>query len=205
MLLSSGKPHDLCLHSSNRDGSDVFVTIPNERTIMEFYVEGRLLLPGTKIRTDGWCYGIAPYKYGLVVGVGTKLEFLDADGNVLRVLQYGVNGLSAFGSPFYLAVTQAYNILVSDALKGCVVCVTPDGKEIFRFVKIDRPNAISNGYFYMYTCTYFANLVPTTQRAYYYVYTSTLLTVWCFSPFVSVFFRHIHVQEYYIYVSFENW
>lgn len=102
---------------------------------MEFYVEGHLLIPGMKIHTDGWCYGIAPYKYGLVVGVGTRLEFMDTDGNVLRVLQYGSGGLSAFGSPFYLSVTQAYNIVVSDALKGYVVCVTPDGKEIFRYLK----------------------------------------------------------------------
>lgn len=128
----SDSPHDLCLHSSNRDGCDVYVTIPSERTIMEFYVEGNLIIPGPKIRTDGWCYGISPYKYGLVVGIGMKIEFLDTDGNVLKVLQYGNNCISMFGSPFHLAVTSANNILVSDSLKGSVVCITPDGEEIFR-------------------------------------------------------------------------
>lgn len=99
---------------------------------MEFYVEDRLLIPGQKIKTDGWCYGIAPYKHGLVVGVGSKIEFLDTEGKVLKTLQYAQDGTSQFGSPFHLSVTDANNVLVSDSLKGCVMCITPDGEEIFR-------------------------------------------------------------------------
>ncbi|XP_060591867.1 uncharacterized protein LOC132746664 [Ruditapes philippinarum] len=136
-----GRPHTLCVHSSNKDGSDVYVTIPSDRTIMEFYVDGRIIIPGQKIRTDGFCYGIAPYKHGLVVGVGSKVEFIDTEGNILKVLKYSVNGASKFGSPFYLSVTGNNNIIVSDSMNRCVICVTPDGEEMFRYDEIGIPHA----------------------------------------------------------------
>ncbi|XP_045163863.2 uncharacterized protein LOC123528197 [Mercenaria mercenaria] len=135
-----GRPHTLCLHSSNRDGSDVFVTIPSDRTIMEFYVDDRIIIPGQKIRTDGFCFGIAPYKHGLVVGVGSKIEFMDTDGNVLKTLQYAGDGSSQFGSIFHLSVTDTNNIIVSDSTKRCVTCITPDGEEIFRYDEIGIPH-----------------------------------------------------------------
>ena len=101
---------------------------------MEFYVDGKLIIPGQKIRTDGFCYGIAPYKHGLVVGVGSKIEFIDTDGNIQKVLQYATSGASIFGSPFYLSVTGNNNIIVSDSMNRCVICITPDGEEVFRCV-----------------------------------------------------------------------
>lgn len=96
-------------------------------------MEGSLIVPGPKFRTEGFCYGIAPYKYGLVAGVGSKIQFMDTDGNVLRTLNHESGGFTNFGSPFHLAVTDAYNVLVSDPLKGHVLCVTPDGDVIFRY------------------------------------------------------------------------
>ncbi|KAH3824722.1 uncharacterized protein LOC127881496 [Dreissena polymorpha] len=137
-----GNPHELCLHSSNREGSDVYVTIPSDKTIMEFYVEDRVITPGRKLRTDAWCYGIAAYKQGLVVGVGTKLVFMDTDGNYLKALQFGRDGMSLFGTPFHIAVTHAHNLVISDSMKNYVTCITPDGQEIFRYKDIGIPHGL---------------------------------------------------------------
>ncbi|XP_052760957.1 uncharacterized protein LOC128203712 isoform X1 [Mya arenaria] len=138
----NGCPHDLCLHSSNRDGSDVYVTVPSDRCVHEFYVEDRFIMPGRKFFTDGWCYGIAAYKQGLVVSVGTKVEFIDTDGTVLKVLQYSTSGMSLFGSPFNIAVTGAQNIIIADSIKNFVTCITPDGNEIFRYKAIGIPHYV---------------------------------------------------------------
>ncbi|KAL4237999.1 hypothetical protein ACF0H5_002710 [Mactra antiquata] len=137
-----GAPHTICLHSSNREGSDMYVTIPKERSIMEFFVDGKSIIPSHTIKTDGFCYGISAYKYGLVVGVGTKIEFMDTDGHVIKTLQYSPGGTTKFGTPFHITTTEANNILISDSYKGIVMCITPDGEEIFRYDNITVPHGV---------------------------------------------------------------
>ena len=127
-----GRPHDLCVYSSNSEGSDIYVTIPSERTILEIYAEDSQLTLSDSFKTENWCYGITPYNEGLFISVGTKLKFIDIHSKVIKSINYGKIGESPFGSPCYLDVINDEWILISDSLKHGLYCIGEDGQELFR-------------------------------------------------------------------------
>ena len=127
-----GRPHDLCVYSSNREGSDVYVTIPSERTILEVFAEATKLTIGDTFKTENWCYGITPFKEGLFISVGTKLKFIDINSKTIKILNYGEIGQSPFGSPCYLDLIDEDRVLVSDSLKHALYCIDGEGTELFR-------------------------------------------------------------------------
>ena len=127
-----GRPHDVCVYSSNAEGSDIYVTIPSERTVLEIYVEGTKLIRGNSFKTENWCYGITAYKEGLLITVGTKLKFIDVNSEYIKCINYKKIGESPFGSPCYLDVINDTFIIISDSLKHALCCIDKDGHEIFR-------------------------------------------------------------------------
>lgn len=133
-LILPGRPHDMCIYSSDSDGSDIYVTLPKERTVLEIYVEGNKLALGGVFKTENWCYGITAYKEGLLITVGTKLKFIDVNSELIKDINHRKIGESPFGSPCYLEVTKDNKILISDSLKHTLCCINEDGKELFRSV-----------------------------------------------------------------------
>ena len=137
-----GKPHDLCIYSSNSDGSDIYVTLPRERTVLEVYVEGNRLTLGGEFKTENWCYGITAYKEGLLITVGTKLKFINVNSKFIKNINHRKIGESPFGSPCYLEVTMDNNILISDSLKHMLYCIDETGRELFRYDDMRHPHGI---------------------------------------------------------------
>ena len=127
-----GKPHGLCIYSSNSEGSDIYVTLPRERTVLEMYVEGSKITIGNEFKTENWCYGITAYKDGLLITVGTKLKYIDVNSKFIKNIIHSKIGESPFGSPCYLEVMKDDNILISDSLKHTLYCIDGSGGEMFR-------------------------------------------------------------------------
>ena len=137
-----GKPHGLCIYSCNSEGSDVYVTLPRERTVLEVDVEGNRLILGNEFKTENWCYGITAYKDGLLITVGTKLKYIDVNSKFIKNIAHSKIGESPFGSPCYLEVTKDEYILISDSLKNVLYCIDGIGEEIFRYSGIRHPHGV---------------------------------------------------------------
>ncbi|XP_045203795.2 uncharacterized protein LOC123556816 [Mercenaria mercenaria] len=137
-------PYEVCSSAVNE--TDVFVTLPFESKIYHFQLKENKLVLLKEIPTEGMCYGIGSFVDGLAVSLRIdkhiwQIEILDYQGSVQKVFKDDDDGKELFGFADYITVdTQGQRLIVSDGLKGVVVCfdlkhsTMTSIKEIYRYM-----------------------------------------------------------------------
>ncbi|XP_048254981.1 uncharacterized protein LOC125381668 isoform X2 [Haliotis rufescens] len=131
LSLSGGYPYGITKLKDNQ----VAVTVPGSRQIVTVQVNPDLVLLST-ITTSKRYYGITSLTPStLAAGSHSPpcVDILDMTGHVLKSVCPGQPSRYMLKNPLYLCTTRTGNILVSDWGSTCVVCLTPEGDEVFTY------------------------------------------------------------------------
>ena len=126
----------------------IAVTVPSSRKIFMLSVYELSLKCDNSMQTDGACRGICSDKIHLYVSFDNppKVEILDLQGRLLKVIVKDGNNQKLFSSPWYIAFNPVNNrIYVTDREKDSVTCMTADGKFVASHKERDliRPYGIA--------------------------------------------------------------
>ncbi|XP_041363762.1 uncharacterized protein LOC121379283 [Gigantopelta aegis] len=90
----------------------------------------------------------------LVVGFEGGLSVLDIDGTIVKPMDIDIFGSKYTGKPWYLAITPACNILVSDS-HNCLLCVTQKREVLWKYPTKDPAgvDCDAHGNIYLAICS----------------------------------------------------
>ncbi|XP_046563543.1 LOW QUALITY PROTEIN: uncharacterized protein LOC124272416 [Haliotis rubra] len=115
--------------------NQVAVAVPQIKEIVTVGVNPDLVLLST-ITTSKMYVGITSLTPSTLAASSQSppsVDILDMTGNVLRSISPQLNSNTILQFPNYLCTLRTGNILVSDRGSNCVVCLTPEGDEVFTF------------------------------------------------------------------------
>ncbi|XP_048254979.1 protein wech-like [Haliotis rufescens] len=115
--------------------NQVVVTLPDNRRIVTVQVNPDLVLLST-ITTSKEYWGITSLTPStLAAGSNSPpcVDILDMAGHVLRSICPGKPSRYILKYPYFLCTTRTGNILVCDSGSKYVVCLTPEGDEVFTY------------------------------------------------------------------------
>ncbi|XP_046566275.1 uncharacterized protein LOC124274944 [Haliotis rubra] len=115
--------------------NQVAVTVPVSRQIVTVEVNPDLVLLST-ITTSKKYFGITSLTPSTVAAGSDSppcIDILDMTGHVMRSISPLCNGNNILQRPSFLCTMSKGNILVSDCLSTCVICLTPWGDVVFTY------------------------------------------------------------------------
>ncbi|XP_046584599.1 protein wech-like isoform X3 [Haliotis rubra] len=132
-LSLDGRPWGITRVKDNQ----VAVTMPFTSQIVTVEVNPDLMLLST-ITTSKQYWGITSLIPSTLAASSKSppcVDILDMSGHVLKSVCPGHNGGDILKCPYYLCTTRTGNILVSDRVTNCVVCLTPEGDVVFNYIR----------------------------------------------------------------------
>ncbi|XP_048254670.1 tripartite motif-containing protein 2-like [Haliotis rufescens] len=115
--------------------NQVAVTVPGSSQIVTVQVNPDLVLLST-ITTSKRYLGITSLTPSTLAASSISppcVDILGMTGHVLRSICPGQPSRYILKNPRYLCTTRTGNILVCDSGSKCVVCLTPEGDEVFTY------------------------------------------------------------------------
>ncbi|XP_067652569.1 protein wech-like [Haliotis asinina] len=115
--------------------NQVVVAVPQIKEIVTVGVNPDIVLLST-ITTNKMYVGITSLTPSTLAASSQSppcVDILDVTGNMLRSISPQLNGNTVLQFPNYLCTLRTGNILVSDRGSKCLMCLTPEGDEVFTF------------------------------------------------------------------------